>query len=266
MHGAGNDFVFLSRDNYKGAVTPKLAERLLDRHFGVGGDQLLLLSSVKTGQAPRLDFFNSDGSRAEMCGNGTRAVAAYLRDQKGFRRAFQIRTQTRMIGIGFAGKKLEVDMGHPIWDGRKIPVNADGPVIGRKLKVGTETFTIHCVSMGNPHCVIFVKDVAKFPVREIGPQIENHSFFPKRVNVEFVEVKSGTRVKARVWERGAGETLACGTGACAIGVVAARTGKTARNTKIDLPGGELGVRWGNDDRVYLTGPTEVTYAGNFLLK
>jgi diaminopimelate epimerase len=263
MHGAGNDFVFITRDNFKAPMTPKLAERLLDRHFGIGGDQLLLLSSAKKGQTPSLLFYNADGSKAEMCGNGTRAVAAYLRDEKGFRSDFSIKTETRLIGIKVAGKKIEVDMGEPILDGRKIPVDADGEIQARALKVGTHEFDIHGVSMGNPHCVIFVDDVDTFPVRDIGPQIETHPFFPKRVNVEFVQVLSRARVKARIWERGAGETLACGTGACAVAVASARAGRTERNIKIEVPGGELGARWDSNNHVHLTGPTASTYRGEF---
>ncbi len=264
MHGAGNDFVFLSRENFKGAVTPRLASLLLDRHFGVGGDQLVVLS--KNGPGPALDFYNSDGSMAEMCGNGTRAAAAYLRDEKGFRESFTIKTRARRIGIRLENGKIEVDMGEPILEGRTIPVKAAGEIVDRPFKVAGQTFRIHGVSMGNPHCVIFVKDVRHFPVREVGPLIENHPFFPRRVNVEFVQVMSRSRVKARVWERGAGETLACGTGACAIAVASARAGKTGRSIKIDLPGGQLGARWGADNHVYLTGPAETTYTGEFLLK
>lgn len=266
MHGAGNDFVFLTRDNFAAPMTSKLAERLLDRHFGIGGDQLLLLSKTTKGKSPTLVFYNSDGSQAEMCGNGTRAVANYLREFKGFRSDFQIKTQTRQIGIRVQGEKIEVDMGEPILDGRRIPVNHDGPVKNFDFAVGGHDFKIHAVSMGNPHCVIFVDDVDRFPVREIGPQIETHPFFPKRVNVEFVQVLSRSRVKARVWERGAGETLACGTGACAIGVAAARAGETDRKVNIDLPGGRLGVNWGHDNHVYLTGPTATTFRGEFFLK
>lgn len=262
MHGAGNDFVFLTRENFKGAITSRLAQLLLDRHFGIGGDQLLVLTP---GPVPRLEFYNSDGSTAEMCGNGTRAVAAYLREKKGLHQNFKIQTKTRLIGITLSPRSLEVDMGEPVLEGRSIPVKAQGPVMDLPFKVAGKNFKIHCLSMGNPHCVIFVKNVDTFPVHEVGPLIERHPFFPRRVNVEFVEVKSRSLVKARVWERGAGETLACGTGACAIGVASARFGKTAGSLQVDLPGGRLGVRWGLDNRVYLTGPTETTYSGQFLL-
>ena len=253
MHGAGNDFVFLSKDQFKGKITPALARTLLDRHFGIGGDQLIYLSAGKKG-LPRLAFYNSDGSQAEMCGNGTRAAAAYLRDYKGFRKNFSFQTQTRRIGIQLIGRTVAVDMGAPAIGGDRV------------LSVAGKKFSIQRVSMGNPHCVIFVKNVATFPVREIGPLIENHPLFPKRTNVEFVQVLSRSRVKARVWERGAGETLACGTGACAIAVAAARVSKTGRSVKIDLPGGQLTARWAADNHVYLSGPTAIPYSGVFNLK
>ncbi|MCG3204999.1 MAG: Diaminopimelate epimerase [Elusimicrobia bacterium] len=265
MHGAGNDFVFLNRDNFKGTVSPGLARRLLDRHFGIGGDQLLVLTPKREGGRPLLEFYNADGSQAEMCGNGTRAAALYLRDHKGVRNNFEIQTKTRLVGIRIEKGTIEVDMGRPVLEGSLIPVKAKGPIINRPFTVAGKTFKIHSVSMGNPHCVIFVRDVERFSVQQIGPLIENHPFFPKRVNVEFVEVMSPTHLKARVWERGAGETLACGSGACAILVASARFGKTRRSVKIDLPGGRLGVRWEDNQHVYLTGPTAITFKGDFFL-
>jgi diaminopimelate epimerase len=200
-------------------MTVRVVQKLMDRHFGIGGDQLLLLE--KAGPRPKLKIFNSDGSQAEMCGNGVRAVAYYLTKHKGMKKDFIIDTKAGPIGIGLKGGRILVDMGQPILEGKKIPVKASGEIVNRPLKVAGKTFKIHAVSMGNPHCVIYVDNVEKFPVREIGPMIETHPFFPKRVNVEFVQRISRSRVKARVWERGAGETLACGTGACAIGVAAA---------------------------------------------
>lgn len=154
-------------------------------------------------------------------------------------------------------------MGEPILEGSRIPVKSSGEIVNRALKVASQTLKINGVSMGNPHCVIYVSNVDKFPVEKIGPLIEHHPFFPKRVNVEFVQVLSPTHVRARVWERGAGETLACGTGACAIAVAGARLKKTQRNLKIDLPGGTLSVRWADDNHVFLSGPAEVTYEGRF---
>lgn len=263
MHGAGNDFVFLEASKLKTRITPKAAALLLDRHFGIGGDQLLLLSS--NGKGPKLDIFNSDGSLAEMCGNGVRAVANFVRNRPGYSRGFTLQTKAGPIGIAYPKGGIEVDMGRPILEGSRIPVKAKGPIVNRKLKVGKQTFRIHGVSMGNPHCVIYVKNVDTFPVREIGPQIENHPFFPRRVNVEFAQVLSKSHVKARVWERGAGETLACGTGACAVAVASARAGKTGRAVSIDLPGGRLRARWAENDHVFLGGPAEITYRGEFYL-
>ncbi|OVE75816.1 diaminopimelate epimerase [bacterium F11] len=265
MHGAGNDFVFLSRENTSIPITNKLAQLLLDRHFGVGGDQLLVLTPGTSTQIPSLKIYNADGSLAEMCGNGVRSVAFYLMKYKQYRKNFSLQTDAGEIGIQFKGKKIEVDMGEPVLEGRKIPVRARGPIVNKSIQVKGKTYKIHAVSMGNPHCVIYVKNVTQFPVKEIGPLIEKHLFFPNRVNVEFVQVLRQNHVRVRVWERGAGETLACGTGACAVAVAGARFGNTSRNVKIDLPGGSLQVRWGENNHVYLSGPSEVTFSGTFLI-
>ena len=265
MHGAGNDFVFLTREDTDVAVTKALARKMLDRHFGVGGDQLLHLTPGTSATPPRLKIYNADGSTAEMCGNGVRAVAFYLREFKGARKDFIINTDAGPIGIALEGDKIEVDMGEPVLEGRRIPVKARGEIQDHALKVNGRTFRVHAVSMGNPHCVIFVKNVAAVPLAEIGPAIERHPFFPNRVNVEFVQVVSKTLVRVRVWERGAGPTLACGTGACAVAVAGARAGRTARSIRIDLPGGRLAARWDAEStRVYLSGPAEVAFSGFFL--
>ncbi len=266
MQGAGNDFVFLSREKTGVAITPRLARLLLDRHFGIGGDQLLVLEKTRKGKDPVLHIFNADGSKAEMCGNGVRAVAAHLIKEDGVKSDFTIRTKAGPIGINVLRGAIEVDMGEPEFEGARIPVRAAGSVVDRPLKVGRETFRINCVSMGNPHCVIFMKNVKKFPVAEFGPMIETHPFFPRRTNVEFVEILSRSHARARVWERGAGETLACGTGACAAAAMAAWTGKTGRKVKIDLPGGALFVRWDANNRFYLTGPAQSTFEGKFRIK
>lgn len=250
MHGAGNDFVFISKNDLRKPPSAGLVRLLMDRHFGVGGDQLLYMSSASR-SGVRLDIFNSDGSQAEMCGNGVRAVAHYLRDFKGFKDDFVITTKAGPIGIEFNAGRIAVDMGCP------------RDIFNRSLTVGSKTFRIHGVSMGNPHCVIFVDKVDAVPLAEIGPKIEHHPFFPNRVNVEFVQVINRSRVRARVWERGAGATLACGTGACAIAVASAQAGRTGRTVAIDLPGGTLGVRWAANQRVYLSGPTKIVYQGEF---
>lgn len=266
MHGAGNDFVFLTPEMAGRPITSALAKRLLDRHFGIGADQLLVLKTLSGPPSYQLDFFNADGSMAEMCGNGTRAVAHFLREFKNVKRNFAIKTRRGLVGIRYGSRgDIEVDMGKPILDGPKIPVKAQGEIVNHRLKVGKEAYLIHAVSMGNPHCVIFVHDVKRFAVTTVGPLIERHSFFPNRVNVEFVQRISSTHVKARVWERGAGETLACGTGACAIVVAGVRGKKTSPSLIIDLPGGRLKARWDQRENghVFLSGPAEVTYEGRF---
>ncbi len=267
MHGAGNDFVFVSSDMTKTKITPKLAALLLDRHFGIGGDQLLYVKKgSRSSQAKyTLEIWNSDGSRAEMCGNGARAVAYYLRDQKGERKDFKMLTGAGLIGVGHKAGRIEIDMGEPILEGEWIPVQAKGEIVDFPLKAGDREFRVHAVSMGNPHAVVFMKNVDEFALTTYGPLIETHPFFPNRVNVHFVEVVGRKRLKARVWERGAGVTLACGTGACAMAVASARAGLTDREVDIDLPGGRLHVRWAADNHVYLSGPAETTYKGEFRL-
>lgn len=263
MHGAGNDFVFV-RDRAAALITPSVAKRMLDRHFGIGGDQLLVLDgSGRSGAS--LVIYNADGSTAEMCGNGVRAVAHFLKVNRIKTRDFTMNTKAGPIGVGLSGPSIEVDMGRPILEGRKIPVKMAGEVIAAPLSVDGRRYFIHAVSMGNPHCVIFVPNVDSFPVGRVGPRIERHPFFPNRVNVEFVQVLSRGVVRARVWERGAGETLACGTGACAITVAGARAGKTGRRLRVRLPGGTLRARWAENDRVYLSGPAEISFAGTFIL-
>jgi diaminopimelate epimerase len=186
-----------------------------------------------------------------------------LHRYKGVSKNFTFDTLAGRIGIGLLGGRISVDMGRPILDGRKIPTRGTGEIVNRTLKAGGKSFKIHSVSMGNPHCVIYVKDVKNFPVQTYGPLIENHPFFPKRVNVEFVQILNRQHARVRVWERGAGETLACGTGACAVLVASARAGKTGRNAAIDLPGGRLTARWANNGRVYLSGPAQISYEGEF---
>jgi diaminopimelate epimerase len=266
MHGAGNDFVFVNREKTKIPMTKELVRRLLDRHFGIGGDQLLVLEKSARPKNPSLTIYNSDGSEAEMCGNGVRAVAHYLSTFGGIKKDFTLQTKAGPIRIGFGKGGIQVDMGEPILEGAKIPVAAKGPIVDRPLKLMGRTYRIHAVSMGNPHCVIFVNNVDRWPVAIDGPFLELHEFFPRRVNVEFVQVINRHHVRARVWERGAGETLACGTGACAIAVASARAGKTDRQVKIDLPGGQLNVTWAKNNHVYLSGPAEVTYEGRFFIK
>lgn len=262
LHGAGNDFVFVRGRDLKGFSSKKMAQSLLDRHFGIGADQLLLLENGPS-KALKLKIYNPDGSEAEMCGNGVRAVAHYLSRSKAVKKDFVIQTKAGPIGIGFKKGKIEVDMGKPVVEGSKIPTIRSGEIKDYVLEVRDRSFHVHAVSMGNPHCVIFVDDLQAFPFEAYGPLIETHPFFPRRTNVEFVQVVSPRLIKALVWERGTGATLACGTGACAITVASARAGKTRREVQIDLPGGRLGVRWAANDHVYLSGPAQIVFEGEF---
>ncbi len=263
MHGIGNDFIVL--DLTKKSI-PKLEEAIIklgDRRFGVGFDQALILRKSRKADF-RMDIYNGDGGRVEMCGNGIRCFARYIWDRKLSKKtALDIETLAGIMRPEKApGGLVRVDMGVPVLDGPSIPVKTSGEVIDRPLAAGGKEFKITCVSMGNPHCVIFVDDVANFPVAEYGPLIETHRFFPNRANVEFVEVVNNRRIKMRVWERGAGETLACGTGASAS-VVAANLKKLInRKAVVELLGGELSIELSKEDgRVYMTGPAEEVFTG-----
>jgi diaminopimelate epimerase len=212
-------------------------------------------------------LYNADGSRPEMCGNGIRGLAKCVHD-RGLLRAQPLRVETdagvKTVHATLDGGRVAsvtVDMGVPVWEGRDIPVAATGPVVERPLEVGGRSWTVTCVSMGNPHCVVFVDDVAGLPLAELGPRFEHHPFFPNRVNTEFVRLAAPDRLEMRVWERGAGETRACGTGACAAAVAAARTGRTGRRVIVVLPGGELDIEWRADDRVLMTGDAVEVYEG-----
>lgn len=259
MHGTGNDFVLLDSIFHKTPrITRELARRLCDRRYGVGCDQLLVLAPSKKADF-RMDIFNADGGEVEMCGNGIRALAKYVRDHKlSTKGEIEVETIGGIIRPKIVGDLVEVDMGEPVLEGENIPVSKKGRVINSPLL----QFNITCVSMGNPHCVIFVEGVDKYPVTDYGPVIENHPFFPKRVNVEFVEVIDLKRLKIRVWERGAGETHACGTGACATVVASVLNKKTGRDVVVGLKGGELEIRWDEkSNHVFMTGPAETVFEG-----
>jgi len=266
LHGTANDFIYVdAREGFPGDPAA-LAPRLCDRRRGIGADGLILL--LPSSQADcRMVIHNADGSRPEMCGNGIRGLAKFVHD-RGLVRADPLRVETD-AGVKTLSLALEngrvarvtVDMGAPVWDGRRIPVDADGEVIDRPLEVAGRTYRSTCVSMGNPHCVVFVDDVTGLPLAELGPRFEHHPFFPKRVNTEFVRVLGRDRLEMRVWERGAGETMACGTGACAAAVAAARTGRAERHAVVVLPGGELEIDWRPDDRVLMTGPAVEVFEG-----
>jgi diaminopimelate epimerase len=266
LHGTANDFVYVdARRGFPGDPAV-LAPFLCDRHRGIGADGLILLLDSERADC-RMKIYNADGSVAEMCGNGIRGFAKFVLD-RGLVARVPLRVETD-AGIKVVLPECErgrvarvaVDMGPPVWDGRSIPVDADGEVIERPLEVGGREYRVTCVSMGNPHCVVFVDDVAALPLATLGPRFEHHPFFPRRVNTEFIRVAGPDTLEMRVWERGAGETLACGTGACAAAVAAARTGRTGRQVRVALPGGRLEIDWQADDHVRMTGDAVEIFDG-----
>ncbi len=271
MHGAGNDFVVL--DGIANELPPiePLASKLCDRHFGIGADQLLVVRNSRAADF-RMEIFNADGSQVEMCANGIRAFYKFLRD-RGHTRADQISVET-LSGIvhpAWAGPgRITVDMGLPVLAPAKVPTSlrngdgGDGPVLDVPLEVEGETVRVSCVSMGNPHAVVYVDDPDRAPVERLGPAIENHPAFPNRVNVEFVTPLSRSRISQRTWERGTGETLACGSGACAVAVVSMLRNLVDRSVTIELRGGELQLRWDSEaDSVFMTGPAAEVFTGSY---
>jgi len=273
MHGLGNDFIVIDSREIRIENLPALAKRLCDRRFGIGADQILLLE--KSGPADfRMRIFNADGSEVEMCGNGIRCLAKYVWDRNlSPKDILDIETLAGIIRPEKAGDMVKVDMGEPVFDPEKIPVHLPHPssfilhplggLVDYPLQIEDKEFRITCVSMGNPHAVIFVDNVAEFPVPYYGPMIERHQMFPKRTNVEFIEVIDPSAVKMRVWERGSGETMACGTGASAAAVAAHLKGLAGRNIVVHLLGGDLMLDWAGDNRVYMSGPAVEVFEGVF---
>jgi len=271
MHGLGNDFVFL--DHFSVAADkdyPKLAKKLCHRQFGIGGDGLVVILPSQVADA-RMRIINSDGSEPEMCGNGIRCFAKYVYDQGiVIHNPMRVETLAGVLTIHLNIKEAQVqgvrvDMGEPILRADLIPALGQGePVVGETLEVLGETFQYTAVSMGNPHCVIFVEDFATLDFERLGPAVEKHSLFPRKTNVEFIEVNSPQDLTMKVWERGAGPTLACGTGACASAVAAVLNHKTERAVTVHLPGGDLFIEWGLDNHVYMTGPATYVFKGEWL--
>lgn len=272
MHGAGNDYIYV--DCYA-QPTPErlsdLAQAVSDRHFGIGGDGLVLISPTDDTADAEMIMFNADGSRAEMCGNAIRCVAKYLYDH-GIVCQEQMRVrsmdQVLTLELSLAGSKVDrvrVDMGEPILDAVQIPTTLAGsPVKDVPLTVADRTLAVTCVSMGNPHCVTFVDKATDELVLGIGPQIEHDPHFPNRVNAEFVEVINPRELRQRTWERGSGETLACGTGAAAVCVAGVLTGRSEREVTIHLRGGDLQLHWDeSDNHVYKTGPAVEVFSGEW---
>jgi len=280
MHGLGNDFVLIDcRDKAVSdqlSAISDLSKRLCHRRFGIGADQMLLLYPSEIADFKML-IYNADGSEVEMCGNGIRCFAKYIWDRGlSAKDLLSVETAAGIIKPERAGQLVKVDMGEPVLEGRLIPVDlpahppltkgGQGGVVDFPLKIADKEFKITAVSMGNPHAVIFVDDVDSVDLKGYGPLIEKHALFPKRTNVEFIQVLGPENIKMRVWERGAGETMACGTGASAAGVAAFIKGRTGRRVTVALAGGDLLIEWKEDNHVYMTGPAVEVFEGSVKLE
>lgn len=273
--GLGNDFILIdNRYQSEPLLSPKDAIAWCDRHFGIGADGVIFALPAQAGADYTMRIFNSDGSEPEMCGNGIRCLGKFLADLEtaagkppNLPHTYRIHTLAGMISPQVQPDgQVTVDMGEPILTAEKIPTSlgtVGEKVINQPLLVDQQTWSVTCVSMGNPHCITFVEDVQAVALEQIGAQFEHHSVFPKRINTEFIQVVNSDYLKMRVWERGAGITLACGTGACASLVAGVLTGRCDRKATIELPGGPLNIEWSlADNRVYMTGPAERVFSGS----
>jgi len=271
MHGAGNDYVYVDCFSQpEPQLIPELARAISDRHLGVGGDGLILICP-SDGADAEMKMYNADGSFAEMCGNGIRCVAKYVYDH-GISRKETLRIasagQIYQLELGVRSGLVDavrVDMGEPILTSDRIPTTLPGhPPCDQKLALPKQDLRVTCVSMGNPHCVAFVDKLTDELVLGLGPVVEHDAHFPNRVNVEFVVVNNRQEATQRTWERGSGETLACGTGACAVCVAGFLSGRTDRQLTVHLCGGDLQLEWNeNDNHVYMTGPAEEVFSGDW---
>jgi diaminopimelate epimerase len=267
MHGIGNDYVYVDCFAHRVADPAALARRISPRRTGIGSDGLILICPSTVADC-RMEMYNADGSRGEMCGNGIRCVGKYAAEH-GLSAANPLRIETdagikivQLAARNGGVTQVTVDMGAPVLDGPRIPVAAEGRVIDAPLEVAGQSYRVTCVSMGNPHCVVFLPEVEQLDLERLGPSFERHSFFPRRVNTEFVDVETPTSLRMRVWERGSGETAACGTGACAALVAAVLTERAERRATLRLNGGELDIEWrAVDDHVYMTGAAEEVFRG-----
>lgn len=272
MHGLGNDFILMDCRGFELSGLTDLARKLCHRRFGVGADQVLLLYPSDIADF-RMRIFNADGSEVEMCGNGIRCLARYVWDRGlSNKKILEVETKAGIIMPEEADGLVRVDMGKPVFEADRIPVSIPkagtwgaGRIIDYPLSIGDREFKITCVSMGNPHAVIIVDNVPEFPVAYYGPLIESNSLFPNRTNVEFVEVLNPSEMRMRVWERGAGETMACGTGACAAAVAAHLKGLAEKSVVVHLSGGDLSIEWAADDHVFMTGPAVEVFAGSVII-
>ncbi len=269
MQGIGNDYVYVDCTKENKIENPaELSKKVSNRHFGIGSDGLILIENSNVADF-KMAIYNADGSQAEMCGNGIRCVAKFVFD-KGLINKENITIET-LAGIkqlklsteNGKVKKVRVDMGEPILEAKKIPVISDkNPVIDLQLQAADKTFTATCVSMGNPHAITFVNNVEEFDVEKYGKILEIKKEFPKHSNIEFVELIDKNNIKMRVWERGSGETLACGTGSCASVVACILNNKTERKVNVHLLGGTLEIEWNKqNNHVYMEGPAEIVFEG-----
>lgn len=282
MHGLGNDYIYVNCFEEQIGDAPALARAVSDRHRGIGGDGLILVGPSKTADV-RMRIFNADGSEAEMCGNGIRCAAKYAYEhelaqaggemsvpgQQPFPASLRVETGRGVLTVGLVvnGRnqvtKVGVNMGRPVLSPGDIPVNLAGErVIEQPIEILGQRLLMTCVSMGNPHAVFFCDDVRSVELEKLGPVIENHSLFPKRINVHFVQINKATEFTMRTWERGSGITMACGTGACAVCVAAVLTGRQEHACTGHLPGGDLDLNWCEQDNcVYMTGPAVEAFEG-----
>lgn len=277
-HGLGNDFVLIdNRASDEPMMTPEQAAAVCDRNFGIGADGVIFVLPAKAQADYTMRIYNSDGSEPEMCGNGIRCLAKYIADlekkdgkARNLPHTYSIHTLAGTIRPELKPNgQVTVDMGKPGLLAKEIPTTLaadDEKVIDKALTIDGKDWQVSCVSMGNPHCITFVKDVAAVPLADIGPKFENHQAFPARINTEFVEVVRPDYLKMKVWERGAGPTLACGTGACALAVATVLNGKCDRKVTVELPGGNLEIEWDKSNRVYMTGPAALVFSGDVLVE
>lgn len=267
MHGIGNDYIYINCFEEKIDDPVEFSKKYSDRHFGIGGDGIVMICPSEIADF-KMRMFNADGSEGKMCGNATRCIGKYVFDN-GLTDKTEITLET-ISGIKYLNLNVKdgkvssvcVDMGEPILKPSDIPTNFEGEnVIDREITVDGKDYRVTCVSMGNPHAVVYVDDVDSLDLETIGPGFENHELFPERINTEFVKVIDRNTLKMRVWERGSGETWACGTGACAVLAATVLNGLCDKKAKVMLRGGELEIKWGDNGSILMTGPAETVFTG-----
>lgn len=270
--GLGNDFILIdNRDSSEPIISPERAIKMCDRHFGIGGDGVIFVLPGTADTDYSMRIFNSDGSEPEMCGNGIRCLAKFIAELEGnaeVNKSYRINTLAGVIVPRLESNgEVTVDMGEPELTAAKIPTTlagAEEKVVAQPLEVGDRSWSVTTVSMGNPHCITFVEDISAIALSEIGPLFEHHAVFPQRTNTEFIEVVSPNYIRMSVWERGAGITLACGTGACASVVAGVLNNQCDRSCTVELPGGCLQINWSAaDNRVYMTGAATKVFQGSW---